>query len=335
MYAVIIVCSFNGRFYRVGEQLQPNCSTRCSCRPGGLFKCVQLRCSYDGPTCQANGDPHYETFDGLWHHFQGTCEYVLAKPCDSEDFIISAANIGHGSSSVSCVGLVRIRIPSEELNIVLERDSFGRITINGVLQPYTGDGLVYETNTVEVVRSGGYPNIFLFTRGIRVFWDGVYRVEITVSSMLRGSLCGLCGTYNGDKDDDLQLPDGVVATSVDMFGDSWLVPDPTTPGCNGQVVGKRNAPGVTNCSTDPTIIQEGQTMCDVLNQIPFTNCSDVINATQFIDNCEFDYCCCSDEEREDCYCDALSSYASACADAGISLSAWRSPTLCRKFTKCV
>jgi len=48
-------------------------------------------------------------FDGFWHHFQGTCEYVLAKPCDSEDFIISAGNIKHEHRYESYVSLVRIK----------------------------------------------------------------------------------------------------------------------------------------------------------------------------------------------------------------------------------
>jgi len=234
---------------------------------------------------------------------------------------------------VSCVGLVRISIPFEGLEILLERGNLGTITINGTVQPNTGDKTIYLSDAVEVVRSGGYPNVYLFSNGegvLRLFWDGVYRVEITVSSSVRGTLCGLCGTYNDNKDDDLQTPDGVVVTSVDEFGESWIVPNPT---CNGQVT-KRNAPNVTNCSTDPSIIQEGQTMCDTLRQAPFTNCSEVINPTQFIDNCEFDYCCCGEADREDCYCDALSSYASACADAGVSLSSWRTPILCRKFVQC-
>ena len=45
--------------------------------------------------CSASGDPHYNTFDNLWHHFQGNCRYTMAKNCigdNSTSFSVEVDN---------------------------------------------------------------------------------------------------------------------------------------------------------------------------------------------------------------------------------------------------
>lgn len=294
------------------------------CQPGGMFESQQQLCTYVGQA-SANGDPHYQTYDGYWYDFQGTCEYVLTKLCESNAFTISAKNDGHWLG-VSCVSQLTISIPSHNLKIVLGRGIRGTITINGVLQPNNGDEIVFTGDGVKVERIGGYSNVFLTRHGIWVYWNGIYHVRISVASRLKNKLCGLLGNYNDNSADDLMLPDGSVVTSVNDFGNSWLVPS-TIPGCAG--VGKRDAPGIPTCSSDPTVIAQAQTRCNVTRQLPFSACNSIVDPTSFIKNCEFDYCCCADDEREDCYCDNLATYATACAEAGRPPSNWRS-LYCRK-----
>ena len=338
LHFILIDCAYQGRLYRVGEQFQPNCTTRCFCKPGGVFECSRQQCPYDGPTCEVNGDPHYRTFDGYWHHYQGKCEYVLAKPQDTNEFVISAGNIADRGSPISVAGFVRVRIPAENLTIILGQGNIGEVpvTINN-MPPHlctTRGEDIYSSNSVSVFCRGGYPYVCL-TRGVRVAFDGIYRIRITVSTSLQRILCGLCGDYNGNHTDDLRKPDGtvipvtgygstrvVIGGVINDFGDSWLIPDPSNQECSSSG---------GNCSSDPIIVSEGQTKCSVLLQDPFTACHNVVNVTQTIANCEFDYFCCNDTQREDCYCDALSSYASACADAGVAISNWRSATLCREL----
>lgn len=105
----------------IGESVQINCTTRCQCESTGEYSCTTQPCTYDGPTALAETDPHYDTFDLLEYDYMGFCEYVLTKPCDSDEFVISAKNRPCGNGAVSCVNFVRIAILNENLEIILER----------------------------------------------------------------------------------------------------------------------------------------------------------------------------------------------------------------------
>ncbi|CAJ0958922.1 unnamed protein product, partial [Ranitomeya imitator] len=43
----------------------------------GLLGCYQP----SSATCHIYGDPHYSTFDGTLHHFQGSCNYTVSETC--------------------------------------------------------------------------------------------------------------------------------------------------------------------------------------------------------------------------------------------------------------
>ena len=302
--------------YEIGDVIQPNCSTRCTCQ-GGYFDCKPQKCVLDGPTCYGWGDPHYRSFDYRYFDFQGDCEYVLTQPCnESNDFIIAASNtaINH---VVSVTSQVRIIIQKRGLEIALGR---GYITINGRAQS-NSNGVIHRSSGVEVSRIGYQVYVLLtISHPISISWDGSHRVDITPSSSWQNMLCGLCGNYNGDNSDDYMLPDGSVTSSVNDFGTSWLysytsstcgVPQPPPP-----------------CPESIMIAAESR--CGELMNSVFSVCNSIIDPTEFIKGCELDYCLCSDAEREDCYCNSLSTYAAACAAAGVTIPNWRT-FFCRKY----
>ena len=307
--------------YQIGETFQQDCSTRCTCRTGGQIDCITVPCPINGPTCTAAGDPHYTTFDGRRHDFQGSCEYVYVERCTNSEFSIRTRNFAIGNLGVSAVDEVTIEAP--RVTIVMARGFPIPVTING--QPVTTNNVVlYNENGVEVRRVGRSVHVFLNTIGIRASWHGNSFIEVTVSTSLQNELCGLCGTYNGNPNDDLRRRDGALTTSEVDFGDSWLVPG------SCRAVGKRQAQEMVGCSADPAVIQEGQNRCRVLREGVFSACNRVIDPTPFIENCEFDYGCIADINREEFYCDSLAAYAAACADAGVPLSTWRN-SFCRKL----
>lgn len=70
--------------------------------------------------------------------------------------------------------------------------------------------------------------------GPKIVWDGNSYVEVTVSSKYRKSMCGLCGNYNGNPDDDFQKPNdynsidneptnSLTKNNINTFGQSWRV----------------------------------------------------------------------------------------------------------------
>lgn len=53
-------CTYNGAVYQQGEQIKPNCTTKCTCQ-NRQWVCSRTQC-FNGVTCYASGDPHYSTF---------------------------------------------------------------------------------------------------------------------------------------------------------------------------------------------------------------------------------------------------------------------------------
>ena len=271
--------------------------------------------------CYASGDPHYKTFDQRFYDFQGNCEYILTKPCNSSSFSVIVRN-WECNTYVTCTEQVTVLIPGESLEIILGRGNGGTVMINGEPIPHSNDGILLQSPAVEVVRSGGRLHILLINDDVTIFWDGRHRVEVKVSSKWQGKLCGLCGNYNLNKADDFQTPDGELTTTADSFGNSWLYYNDGVS--SGDCVGLPDPP--TCPETDRN---EANQKCNILVSSLFEPCHGTINPDEYIANCEYDYCFCKEEERDECYCESLTMYAAACAAAGVILD-WRSDVLCRK-----
>ena len=320
-YIPALYCDHMGIQYKIGDVMQPNSSTTCTCQKGGYFNCRTETCLLDGPHCYGAGDPHYRSFDNLYFDFQGDCEYVLSQPCNGSDFIITATNTAI-NSHVSVTSQVRITIPNKGLEIVMSSEGGGTITINGVLQVNNGDTVVYHSSGVEVLRTGGHPYVLL-TIGwpVGISWDGWHHVDIAVSSGWQGKLCGLCGNYNNEGNDDFMLPNGTLTTSENEFGNSWLYSKPY-PECE-------ELPSPPSVCPENVMIA-AQSRCNELLNSVFNICSNVVDPTSYIDDCILDYCQCSEEEREDCYCNSLSTYVADCASNGLTIPNWRN-FLCRKY----
>ena len=213
---------------------------------------------------------------------------------------------------MTCTEQVTVLIPGEDLVIILGRGNMrrGTVMINDHIPSNNNDGTILQSVEAEVVRVGGRLHVILTNYGVSIFWDGRHRVEVKVSNKWQGKLCGLCGNYNSDRTDDFKTPDGELANTPNSFGNSWLYNSASSEDCGG-------LPDPPVCSESDG--KEASDRCSILNGALFRPCHDKVDPNEYIADCEYDYCFCDEDDRENCYCDSLATYAAACAAAGIVL----------------
>lgn len=77
--------------------------------------------------------------------------------------------------------------------------------------------------------SFGFPWWWKLTFGAKVVYDWKTFLSVTIPRSMQNSTYGLCGRYNGNPDDDLEMPMGLLASASNEFGQSWvkghLLPD--------------------------------------------------------------------------------------------------------------
>lgn len=87
--------------------------------------------------CQASGDPHYTSYDGLKFDFQGTCTYTLTESCGIEgsnlvDFAVNVENVQWNRNKrrvVSVTKLVAVKVYG--FTLIMRQKKSGILVRNG------------------------------------------------------------------------------------------------------------------------------------------------------------------------------------------------------------
>ncbi|XP_045081914.1 LOW QUALITY PROTEIN: IgGFc-binding protein-like [Coregonus clupeaformis] len=339
-------CSYEGRYYPSGMKFweDDKCTKQCECNPGtAKVECKATACkksemcglrggkrdcyptSY--ATCQGSGDPHYRTFDGKKFDFQGTCTYVLSKLVSKDDislapFEVLVKNQNRGrNTAVSYTKTVTITVFKNV--ITMSRDNPGKVLVNN---QYVNLPFDVEDGLLSIFRSG-YFGVVKTNFGLTLKFNWNSHVSLTLPSSYSDLIGGLCGNWNGQRNDDLLKPDKRPANTPTLFGDSWKVGE--RPGCSSDCDGKK-------CPTcDHSLMLDYQTgkYCGRITDKngPFKHCHAKVDPTEYYEDCVFDMCLY--RGHASALCNALSTYTTACQDAPAKVEQWRSDSFCPSSCK--
>ncbi len=180
--------------------------------------------------------------------------------------------------------------------------------------------MVLDDVGVSMFQSGSFITI-LFSFGLRVQYDWNHYLLVSLPTAFMNKVCGLCGNFNGDPNDDFTMPSNTLAPSVTTFGQSWKFHSLTLDeGCSDDNV------RAIGCDAEAQRQWLGEKYCGLLMMAPFSQCHSVIDPSIYIQNCMFDVCL--TDGHINYLCKVLEVYASACQRVGIQLTNWREAASC-------
>uniref|UniRef100_A0A8C6RKH3 Otogelin n=1 Tax=Nannospalax galili TaxID=1026970 RepID=A0A8C6RKH3_NANGA len=290
-------CEFHGTLHLPGSVVTEDCKA-CTCT-AGKWVCSSSVCPAE---CSVTGDIHFTTFDGRRYTFPATCQYILAKSRSSGTFTVTLQNAPCGlNQDGACV---------QSVSVILHQDPRKQVTLTQagdvllfdqykITPPYTDDAF-------EIRR---LSSVFLRVRtnvGVQVLYDREgLRLYLQVDQQWVEDTVGLCGTFNGNTQDDFLSPVGVPESTPQLFGNSWK----TLSACSPLVDGSLLDPCDVHLQAASYALQS----CSVLTGDVFAPCSSYLSPVPYFEQCRRDACRCG----QPCLCATLAHYAHLCQRHGL------------------
>ncbi|KAM7405723.1 hypothetical protein PAMP_000150 [Pampus punctatissimus] len=285
-------CEYHSMFYPSGQMLQEECNN-CTC-VGGVWNCTDYSCPGE---CSVTGDMYFQSFDGRIYTFPATCQYVLAKSRNPGKFTVTIQNAPCGANlDGACI---------QSVNLVVDEDPRTEITLSRVGEVFmAGQYRISLPYSDDVFHIQELSSMFLQVKtafGLRLQYSWTeFRLYLQADELWKDDTVGLCGTFNGNIQDDFLSPSGMIESTPQLFGNAWRVSSTCSPSLS--------TPQLDPCDTHQQAVAYASEMCDVLNQDLFSACHEYLSPTPFHQQCRSDTCKCGTP----CLCSALAHYARHC-----------------------
>ncbi|NXD25862.1 OTOG protein, partial [Spelaeornis formosus] len=290
-------CDYHGTSFEMGSVVYEECNN-CTC-VGGRWICTNFTCPAE---CSVSGDSHFMTFDGRKYTFQATCQYILAKSRTSGAFTVSLQNTPCGQNQDgTCI---------QSVSLILKQDPKRQVTLS-----YSGDVLIYDQYKINLPYADDLfeirklSSVFLQVKtqmGLWILYDREgLRLYVQVDERWRDDTVGLCGTFNGNTEDDFLSPVGVTESTPELFGNTWK----TSSAC----VLVHDSSQVDPCDVHLQAASYAAEACSILTKDLFAPCYPYLSPVPYFEQCRRDTCKCG----QTCFCSALAHYAHHCRRFGV------------------
>ncbi|KAG9341766.1 hypothetical protein JZ751_018488 [Albula glossodonta] len=330
-------CTHGGSYRLPNESFwaDRSCQQRCTCDPASRHTtCTPVRCPHGEECvleaagtygcqrgthglCLVQGDPHYTTFDGRRFDFEGTCIYLLAAHCPSTgslpNFRIEVQNEKRDGKGASYSKVIKMQVHG--YNIQISWDQMDRVLVNSLLLRLPS---VLSLGKVKMYKTG----LSLYVEcdfGLVLSYNWNNLVTLAMPMAFSGATCGICGNFNGDKNDDLVPPEGPGPHHSDALT-QWKTG--VIPGCTD--ITPRDP---FRCPDQKSGALSSVEHCGMLTDPngPFRDCHGAVDPLPSFENCVSDVCL---NGSQIILCQMIASYVAACQDAGAKVRNWRSSQFC-------
>ncbi|XP_069480067.1 mucin-5B-like [Ambystoma mexicanum] len=297
-------CLRNGIMYRHTEHIYIGC-TICTCNNQKWNCIIEEGLS----TCVLYGEGHYTTFDNRRYIFNGNCEYSLAQDfCGSSangTFRVITENIPCGTMGTTCSKTIKVFV--DKCILILTEGRFKEVGCTTGQVPYT-------------VQQRGIFLLVEINIGLILIWDKKTRIIVKLTKKYKNAICGLCGNYDGDGNNDFITRNQALVGNALEFGNSWKI----SPECADAT--EIPDPCVVNSKMESLASKD----CSLITSEVFSACHSQVNPKPYFEACLSDTCACNTGGDCDCFCTAVAAYAQACSEACICVH-WRTPDICPLF----
>ncbi|CAK6444538.1 unnamed protein product [Pipistrellus nathusii] len=350
-----------GSYYPVGESwyTDTSCSRLCfcsshniscldtSCKPAQLCWALHglIRCRSSGMgVCRIADKAYFVSFDGRYHAIRGTCAYVLMKTCqfttDLPFFKISGENEEREEGHSPAFYLRQLNFSVYDSLITLQKDH--HVLINGKQVTLPSNNRVKGVN----IYASGTHTVLRHFIGVEVKFDGRGSLQIEIPRAYYGKVCGICGNFNDEEEDELMMANDELAQNDIDFVHSWQDKE-ANPNCKSdELIGEQmktraGYPETQNANCKPSNLTRAMKNCKVAFQTPaWTKCATHVALTPFLLDCMHNLC--EFEGPTHALCDSLQAFGAACQARGLKPPIWRNSSFCplecpshSTYTSCV